>query len=193
MVRQLNYSPPHFIRAPHPRGDGPQFPHFHCRLFGCSPPAWGWSAFMFDGYDFYFVLPTRVGMVRCRLSLRRWLASAPHPRGDGPLICRRYRVTSRCSPPAWGWSVSLPSWRSNGFVLPTRVGMVRGFTSIAGGLAGAPHPRGDGPCVLHALYKRIQCSPPAWGWSAKSVRSHPRHRVLPTRVGMVRCRLSLRR
>ena len=52
---------------------------------------------------------------------------------------------------------------------------------------GSPHACGDGPAALARANKTMQFSPRVWGWSAqRPVRSFSR-RVLPTRVGMVRC------
>ena len=57
--------------APHPRGDGPSNVKFWGARGECSPPAWGWSAFSDYVDGFGPVLPTRVGMVRCRDSVSR--------------------------------------------------------------------------------------------------------------------------
>ena len=52
----------------------------------------------------------------------------------------------------------------------------------------APHPRGDGPSSALVFCHGVRCSPPAWGWSVHLRPRGQRHRVLPTRVGMVRRR-----
>ena len=56
----------------------------HLEEMKFSPPAWGWSEHDKNRSHDRYVLPTRVGMVRC-LSLRRAETTrSPHPRGDGP-------------------------------------------------------------------------------------------------------------
>src|ERR1035437_9439110 len=91
---------------------------------------------------------------------------APHPRGDGPPGKSLPSEEAECSPPAWGWSDVPVELNTNAFVLPTRVGMVRGQSGGWPGTLRAPHPRGDGPITLWVVVWAILCSPPAWGWSA---------------------------
>ena len=134
------------------------------------------------------VLPTRVGMVRNR-----------RPKSA---------ASTRCSPRAWGWSVTATLARARAVVIPTRVGMVRAdlrqeaeyaevfptrvgmvrYASVASWqLSRSPHARGDGPM-------RIACEPlvdvvlpTRVGMVRDSADAMPVEcRVLPTRVGMVR-------
>ena len=49
---------------PHPRGDGPVFPHVGAHRHKFSPPAWGWSETVASYQRPGGVFPTRVGMVR---------------------------------------------------------------------------------------------------------------------------------
>ena len=90
------------------------------------------------------------------------------------------------SPPAWGWSGSAGSFCGTGYVLPTRVGMVRvqGRINVSG--KRSPHPRGDGPAQVQPAPVAPPFSPPAWGWSESTVVPVFAGEVLPTRVGMVR-------
>ena len=135
---------------------------------------------------FPWVLPTRVGMVRCFCwTADTWLGS-PHPRGDGPV--GRVAVSSEAefSPPAWGWSAANSTMERFGTVLPTRVGMVRAVRPSVVGAVSSPHPRGDGPRKTPSPRLKRAFSPPAWGWSAVAAVEGQRRPVLPTRVGMVR-------
>src|ERR1039458_10310645 len=92
------------LSAPHPRGDGPLGDDSICISPQCSPPAWGWSDCMACLYELSSVLPTRVGMVRWATIVFVFRLSAPHPRGDGPIVWHAYTNCPPCSPPAWGWS-----------------------------------------------------------------------------------------
>src|SRR5690606_22185999 len=49
--------------APHARGDGPTPVTRSGCMFSCSPRTWGWSDFVPNGVEAFFVLPTHVGMV----------------------------------------------------------------------------------------------------------------------------------
>ena len=173
-------------RAPHPRGDGPAFRGHGGIAILCSPPAWGWSANAATVTVDYWVLPTRVGMVRSGEMLIVTGIRAPHPRGDGPTPHYPPCQWQKCSPPAWGWSALGCLQRTPRLVLPTRVGMVRVAPGYGRPAGSAPHPRGDGPHVLTRFRPLARCSPPAWGWSACPARPEAVQRVLPTRVGMVR-------
>ena len=90
--------------APHPRGDGPAAAARAIDRLLCSPPAWGWSVPLFGRRQPWQVLPTRVGMVLQSGNPAECLSSAPHPRGDGPIIDAISQSRTLCSPPAWGWS-----------------------------------------------------------------------------------------
>src|ERR1039458_3956440 len=125
-------------------------------------------------------------MVRTRPGTTLREASAPHPRGDGPLRMVSSPLAVLCSPPAWGWSAGSNDAAGAGGVLPTRVGMVRSATACCPQTRRAPHPRGDGPLVGVVNHQHAVCSPPAWGWSGLPLVVAVCHHVLPTRVGMVR-------
>ncbi len=172
--------------SPHPRGDGPRFACDCYKLMRFSPPAWGWSACARTTTGDGDVLPTRVGMVRsARVTRsRRWCS--PHPRGDGPFQSLVVSFRDQFSPPAWGWSALGPLQLHRGFVLPTRVGMVRAGLRYRLPRGGSPHPRGDGPDGETKKTLRVKFSPPAWGWSADVFVRRFIPFVLPTRVGMVR-------
>ena len=173
-------------RSPHPRGDGPTATGNEASTRWFSPPAWGWSVHHLWPLLLLRVLPTRVGMVRYRQPFRECRQSSPHPRGDGP-ICSLYDTAAgEFSPPAWGWSGEVAEAALRYFVLPTRVGMVRSSGGARGCRSCSPHPRGDGPEPVLDLCRKIEFSPPAWGWSARLLRLDWPCRVLPTRVGMVR-------
>ena len=53
-------------------------------------------------------------------------------------------------------------------------------------LRGSPHPRGDGPEQFTEIKGGKTFSPPAWGWSDRTLLPTDDAIVLPTRVGMVR-------
>src|SRR2546425_1128822 len=90
------------------------------------------------------------------------------------------------SPHAWGWSDGHFSHGLPLFVIPTRVGMVRGVELGVAGLRCYPHTRGDGPTNTMLLGSMSLLSPHAWGWSAACWTIPRRLVVIPTRVGMVR-------
>ncbi len=186
MVRALARRSISSLCSPHPRGDGPQFPYSVRinRVF--SPPAWGWSARTPLQLAALLVLPTRVGMVRRLFFVTPMIAGSPHPRGDGPKREPRGDNCAAFSPPAWGWSDGYAHFAAIENVLPTRVGMVRGWSATGSALYCSPHPRGDGPKLNVTVSPGDPFSPPAWGWSAQSSRRNAVHWVLPTRVGMVR-------
>ncbi len=165
MVRALSAVVVWLNRSPHPRGDGPKLLPAVEVILVFSPPAWGWSAMKTNITNKQLVLPTRVGMVRLGFTLRDNTLRSPHPRGDGPRSFLPIGVTSRFSPPAWGWSVVLRLGQWRGPVLPTRVGMVRASCRGRGGWCRSPHPRGDGPAKQTLPAPRRVFSPPAWGWS----------------------------
>ena len=125
MVRYPNWMLNHYDSAPHPRGDGPLSCLMVTISILCSPPAWGWSGGRGHFVVFGDVLPTRVGMVRSLRTASRSMLSAPHPRGDGPVIGLATIFNPEGSPPAWGWSAIQVAAIVIRYVLPTRVGMVR--------------------------------------------------------------------
>ncbi len=111
-----------------------------------SPRAWGWSGCSGPDFCSFFVLPTRVGMVRERCFPLRDSAGSPHARGDGPEIAATRKAYLMFSPRAWGWSDNDDDDDDNdGNVLPTRVGMVRLCPLAATTHESSPHARGDGP------------------------------------------------
>ena len=112
-------------RAPHARGDGPPRRGGVAVGRGCSPRTWGWSG-------------TRPTWSPCR-------RGAPHARGDGPPTAPPNPPPPSCSPRTWGWSDGGVLLAGVGDVLPTHVGMVRGWRLRSTRAAGAPHARGDGP------------------------------------------------
>ncbi len=126
-------------------------------------------------------------MVRRAVSTQRSAAGSPHPRGDGPISVVVLRSVGQFSPPAWGWSANAVGGRHRAIVLPTRVGMVRRRSPAPWPRAGSPHPRGDGPITAYDPSTDHPFSPPAWGWSDPTRHRCSPDRVLPTRVGMVRC------
>ena len=139
------------------------------------------------------VLPTRVGMVRKRPSPSRTITGSPHTRGDGPGGIRLRAVRPSFSPHAWGWS-ALECFQSVAHeVLPTRVGMVRDAMSWPSRAGRSPHTRGDGPPDNATPANGSGFSPHAWGWSDYSDLLAIADYVLPTRVGMVRRSLALKR
>ena len=172
--------------SPHPRGDGPADESYRDLVTQFSPPAWGWSDEALTKAQRDQVLPTRVGMVRCRCPASSPAECSPHPRGDGPQSGQLGEQSGLFSPPAWGWSAIDATAMPVNAVLPTRVGMVRSVCVWVAPVTGSPHPRGDGPQPCDRSLRSPAFSPPAWGWSACWWPSLDRHTVLPTRVGMVR-------
>ena len=125
MVRSQSRSRPCCSSSPHTRGDGPVPAAVREMAVSFSPHAWGWSAVSRCERSRRFVLPTRVGMVRCMERIRKAYPCSPHTRGDGPTATQILFRTAQFSPHAWGWSVVEFFPALGGNVLPTRVGMVR--------------------------------------------------------------------
>ena len=136
------------------------------------------------------VLPTRVGMVRtiCHCTLEG--TGSPHTRGDGPAGTMPTTTIKQFSPHAWGWSASRRPHSRPDRVLPTRVGMVRLDRRLTLAWQRSPHTRGDGPLFILIHRDSERFSPHAWGWSEGGMFCSKFSFVLPTRVGMVRARLS---
>ena len=140
------------------------------------------------GLRVYFVLPTRVGMVRPSMRQHQAILRSPHARGDGPFEIISSALRRVFSPRAWGWSGNRERVPISLLVLPTRVGMVRIRERVGPWQYSSPHARGDGPVSPRLAKRWLAFSPRAWGWSAHPhSHRHPRW-VLPTRVGMVRIR-----
>ncbi len=173
-------------RSPHTRGDGPCSPSGWRLGMAFSPHAWGWSAAEVRIRELEAVLPTRVGMVRHARSRHNRNACSPHTRGDGPRARILPLDCGSFSPHAWGWSGRESPFLAQRWVLPTRVGMVRGPSGATGPSGGSPHTRGDGPRSNSWLVRQKEFSPHAWGWSVEFPPQLVALGVLPTRVGMVR-------
>ncbi len=163
MVRSMvRYREP-WRSSPHSRGDGPLHDALLTGDVAFSPLAWGWSAGLVGEGPSRSVLPTRVGMVRCRRGRRRWRPGSPHSRGDGPNELTMIELEEQFSPPAWGWSAAPGGLPDQWLVLPTRVGMVRYHARLRAFQRGSPHPRGVGPRSGAWRVPRATFSPPAWG------------------------------
>ena len=172
--------------CPHARGDGPRRTPLGVRLLQLSPRAWGWSGGRLANSWHRIVVPTRVGMVRQLLRLRRGTARCPHARGDGPSVMVVLNLEIQLSPRAWGWSVHNEKKGHILRVVPTRVGMVREFFFVLANGNRCPHARGDGPWVYALTTAAPTLSPRAWGWSGFADAADGCVAVVPTRVGMVR-------
>ncbi len=131
-------------------------------------------------------------MVRMGWPLTASTSCSPHARGDGPASSRTFSASSTFSPRAWGWSARCGAPPVAVKVLPTRVGMVRTLAFAGAARQSSPHARGDGPPGQRAAPSACEFSPRAWGWSEKHGLSISFDVVLPTRVGMVRCRCRCR-
>jgi len=132
-------------RFPHTRGGGPFYKV--------------WSG----GEELVF--PTRVGVDRQPRGWTRTRRCFPHTRGGGPTPEWSCGGTGSFSPHAWGWT-ALPG-HGRGFqrVFPTRVGVDRRLSGVAGEPVRFPHTRGGGPS-LHTLVRiGWAFSPHAWGWT----------------------------
>src|SRR5438093_1092117 len=114
------------------------------------------------------------------------MQSYPHTRGDGPGKRQSTRRRWLLSPHAWGWSAGAAAFAGAGYVIPTRVGMVRMDRILRVLRRRYPHTRGDGPSYDHDAGPRKTLSPHAWGWSAERTGQEAARQVIPTRVGMVR-------
>src|SRR5690606_1676513 len=168
MVRGAGHQRRRPNRAPDARGDGPPGTPAGLPRSACSPRTWGWSDHLRTPRRPRTVLPTHVGMVRRQAHHRRHGSSAPHARGDGPVIALARLDATVCSPRTWGWSFCAGS--------------------VVVKVSCAPHARGDGPRQGVALVRCGTCSPRTWGWSYGSATEYHAVPVLPTHVGMVRKR-----
>ena len=125
MVRMVSTSSKGASSSPHTRGDGPPWSERLHGWAGFSPHAWGWSGLSLRHMSTWYVLPTRVGMVRATAIPRPVGRRSPHTRGDGPASPLKKGMMDVFSPHAWGWSDSVTFEADYASVLPTRVGMVR--------------------------------------------------------------------
>ncbi len=175
---------------PHTRGDGPKYPSPSGKARMYSPHAWGWSVARICKKIKNLVFPTRVGMVRYNLLAILPPARIPHTRGDGPSFQSFKNIFDTYSPHAWGWSVVSSLKEIATHVFPTRVGMVRQHERPKRSKYRIPHTRGDGPQQHQQTASATQYSPHAWGWSGLTPAYNQAAVVFPTRVGMVRRRLS---
>jgi len=153
-----------------------------------SPRAWGWSDRRPALPASMAVLPTCVGMVRVPLVKATANFGSPHVRGDGPVCPYTSSRLIGFSPRAWGWSGAPRGFTPYRVVLPTCVGMVRLTLSSSASSSGSPHVRGDGPVTNFPWEAMAMFSPRAWGWSGLLAHHFLLEAVLPTCVGMVRCR-----
>ena len=166
MFRRHYYTIHLLFGSPHMRGDVP----FNCpgRASGgtFSPHAWGCSAVeeLYKGRP--VVLPTCVGMFRRCDRAPSWRACSPHMRGDVPLKPSPHSVANLFSPHAWGCSGRRMHVLGRHDVLPTCVGMFRGFFGRRRRKLGSPHMRGDVPFHGQFLALPDLFSPHAWGCSA---------------------------
>ncbi len=152
----------------------------------CSPRAWGWTARMSRSVSPNPVFPTRVGVDRPLACGEARLRRVPHARGGGPVVGRRTRRATRCSPRAWGWTaVPLADRRRRG-VFPTRVGVDRDDGAGCTGVECVPHARGGGPKAIEKALVAQACSPRAWGWTDAMAERAAKLDVFPTRVGVDR-------
>ena len=202
------------LGPPHPRGGASPTSYGALLPTPSSPPAWGCLSMAIDRRRDRPVLPTRVGVPRpgCVPSWR--CRRPPHPRGGASSTPKSSSAKRSSSPPAWGClrAQSSGSWR--GCVLPTRVGVPRTVSRLAGGGrsvlptrvgvppwaetigdggTGPPHPRGGASLARSPSPLPSRSSPPAWGCLPLPAHPSGRQSVLPTRVGVPRGGLMARR
>ncbi len=125
VFRQLARAPSPARCPPHQRGGVPPVAMARRGTVASSPPAWGCS----DGIDSHVfeitVLPTSVGVFRCRAIILPVAVGPPHQRGGVPKIDRSAIPLPGSSPPAWGCSVHADQQEERHQVLPTSVGVFR--------------------------------------------------------------------
>src|SRR6266568_3057286 len=131
--------------APHARGDGPRCRYDSGVPDPRSPRTWGWTAARQRPGRDPRALPTHVGMDRRRAAPRERGSSAPHARGDGPLLRGGHDRVLERSPRTWGWTVRRHRPGPRAVALPTHVGMDRSPPPVSPASSRAPHARGDGP------------------------------------------------
>ena len=172
-------------RCPHASGDGPEWVYSSLDIPMLSPREWGWSVYLGTEPEGRMVVPTRVGMVRAGSTTPRRQRSCPHASGDGPRWHTAARTRWKLSPREWGWSAVAYTAGIYGWVVPTRVGMVRQPAGTATPPPGCPHASGDGPAQEIASQAVGRLSPREWGWSVLFWHADAEGAVVPTRVGMV--------
>ena len=110
----------------------------------------------------------------------------PHPRGDGPRICRMVSNARAISPPTWGWPGYVVYRQHHRSDFPTHVGMARAASRTSAAPRRFPHPRGDGPSSRTRLHAWRPISPPTWGWPVHALARFRQASDFPTHVGMAR-------
>ncbi len=173
-------------RVPHARGGGPTGSSTTRAWRKCSPRAWGWTVGACLAGSAAGVFPTRVGVDRTGTAAYLSRPRVPHARGGGPSEHIIAALVARCSPRAWGWTVTAPTSSSAANVFPTRVGVDRQTSWLRSRRRGVPHARGGGPCWARIGGTTEVCSPRAWGWTVVAPLRVLEQIVFPTRVGVDR-------
>ena len=172
--------------SPHTRGDVPLTNGARFALGVFSPHTWGCSGGAEERGAMTSLLPTHVGMFRRAPTRERLGASSPHTRGDVPAIDQARRNLIRFSPHTWGCSVLACRIFLFCALLPTHVGMFRGFGLSSRNSSTSPHTRGDVPTFCEREVHRGDFSPHTWGCSWPRYPAATWLRLLPTHVGMFR-------
>ena len=163
---QLVNAPP-LISSPHTRGGGPDHQCLKLSLPTFSPHAWGW---------------TGTCCHLCQNGIR-----SPHTRGGGPHR-KPPKATGTRSPHTRGGGPAadgeIKAWPRS----PHTRGGGPWYCPDACGGARSPHTRGGGPSSIRAPTSPTMFSPHAWGWTAYLNVGRFWGCVLPTRVGVDRCR-----
>ncbi len=171
---------------PHSRGEHSSRMNRDVQRIGSSPLAWGTLVPRWHIRPDRFI-PTRVGNITLRNSVRRASPVHPHSRGEhGGLRVASSRLPYGSSPLAWGTCIDITTWAITTRFIPTRVGnMIDNVLVDAAPVH--PHSRGEHPGQI-----RDECAgdnrfiPTRVGNMRSKPETVPRPtRFIPTRVGNV--------
>ena len=177
--------------ADHPHAGGEHRSQvFHARAaVGPSPRGWGAPNQTDILIHIDRTIPTRVGSTESHVEVVGMVSDHPHAGGEHQQTARWKRATNGPSPRGWGAPGRAEKHGSTCRTIPTRVGST--LTEIVGEYRERDHPHAGGEHHQGRIMQTVAIGPSPRGWGArlKRVRSFPRLRTIPTRVGSTTPRL----
>ena len=193
-------------RCPHARGGVPAPRAKTASGLQLSPRTWGCTAFAQYVNDRHMVVPTHVGVYQVLVLLLVAASRCPHARGGVPWDTAPVTFQVSLSPRTWGCTGHVPlrnrpaalsprTWGCTGWgrapaerkrVVPTHVGVYRGYRPSSRHRARCPHARGGVPQAQGLPLSSQELSPRTWGCTSPVGASTIVGYVVPTHVGVYR-------
>ena len=175
---------------PHACGDKRLYVGYCSHWLGSSPRVWGQetACFMFGTQD--RIIPTRVGT---RRSARIYLflpTDHPHACGDKTYVISVLLFSIGSSPRVWGQDVRYVNISKRIGIIPTRVGTSDGSSTVSKAVRDHPHACGDKRVLYIVVLGKKGSSPRVWGQVSSPRLTTVLCRIIPTRVGTSKIRLS---